>query len=104
MIGAPKLIFQVTPAATFLGVAGLAHLFGAGSSVLQNEIFWVAAMLGLSSNIVLGTLATSRRDHAAIAAIAMTIGFWSWVGLNPASPPTHQFDVQAYDDSQGCTF
>lgn len=93
MIGAPKLIFQVTPPLVFFGAVGVLNVVGT-SSILNEEYFWLASVLGLASNLFLGALVQTGRDHAVTTAVALAIGLWSWMGLDildqspePSPPP-----------------
>jgi hypothetical protein len=101
MIGAPKLLFQITPPLALASAIGTFLAVGVlQPSELNNPFFWVSAGLALSTNLVLGVMAKSFPDHAIIMVVSLMLGCANWAALtwNPEPPGR-------YEDAKlvGCT-
>ncbi len=93
MIGAPKLLFQVTPP---LALASTVAVFLAAGVLQASEInspfFWVSAGLALSTNLVLGTMAKSFSTHAIVLSVSLMLGLANWTALNWNPEPVSRFE------------
>ncbi len=100
MIGAPKLLFQVTPPLVLAGTIGTFLAVGVVQpSEMNNPFFWVSAGLALSTNLVLGVMAKSFPDHGIVLIVSLMLGCANWTALN-WKPDRTQFEEQKLP---GCT-